>query len=328
MAVALVSLDLRRKSFIADGKPADHAQDILARRSASFDLDKTIFKTLDSALTRIVQKDRLNIEVFWSDAAAHRILGRFASIPAALPHDQPILEFMQNDCSFVTEHADGSFMDHLQFCYEYSAAHFCGHSPRVMFLHSIMGVGTNYFPMDVTLIPKLQTLVTEAEMSHIEAFPSVLRLLLHGPLVQELTYAPNLSELRRVKFHRVIDNFELSMDADAFWIQLNYQLVHLLDFLPVANWCDHQDNTFLVPFAALHAILVQSDRLLAHVDFDLTPAERSPDAAPPMTLGGFIVTMLPSRVKRAIARKSIAKFSAAISHSLSYTIEWDARCRL
>ena len=41
----------------------------------------------------------------------------------------------------------GSFLDHLQFCYEYSAAYFKQHSPRVLFLHSILGVGTNIFPM-------------------------------------------------------------------------------------------------------------------------------------------------------------------------------------
>ena len=45
------------------------------------------------------------------------------------------------------EHADGSFMDHLQFCFEYSHAHMAGVSPRILLLHSIMGVGTNHFPL-------------------------------------------------------------------------------------------------------------------------------------------------------------------------------------
>ena len=43
-------------------------------------------------------------------------------------------------------------MDHLQFVYDYSSNYFQGHSPRVLLLHSIMGVATNIFPM-VNLSP-------------------------------------------------------------------------------------------------------------------------------------------------------------------------------
>jgi len=312
--------------MIASAKPVDHAQDVLARRSNTFDLDKTIFGSLDGTITRIVQKDRLNVEVFWSDRAAAQIAASFTSIPKAIPHDSAILEFMENDCNFAMEHADGSFMDHLQFCYEYCAAHFREQSPRVLLLHSIMGVGTNYFPMEVSLVPRLQELVTDSEMRHIEAFPSVLRLLLHGPLLKELQQAcqtKGCDRLKSVRFHRVIDNKELLMDAETFWVQLNYQLIHLLDFLPVANWSDHEDNTFFVAFKPLFEVLFSAGRLTAHVDFDLTPAERSPDACPPITLGSVIDKLLPSKMKRQMASKAIARFSGKIDHSLDYSIEWD-----
>jgi len=77
-------------------------------------------------------------------------------------------------------------MDHLKFCHDYSVYNAPGISPTPLFLHSIMGVGTNFFPMTVDLIPKLKTLVTELEYKQIEAFPSVLRLVLGTNLLDDL----------------------------------------------------------------------------------------------------------------------------------------------
>ena len=121
-------------------------------------------------------------------------------------------------------HAVGSFLDHLQFCFEYGSVHYKQHSPRVLYLHSIMGVGTNLFPMPLSKVRsspparsasklrlavalassqslllalsggqpdhshaydgcskvgKLRALISEFEMTHVEAFPSILRLLNH-----------------------------------------------------------------------------------------------------------------------------------------------------
>ncbi|CAE7234232.1 ANK3 [Symbiodinium pilosum] len=121
------------------------------------------------------------------------------------------------------EHADGSFLDHLQFCYEYCAAHFEGHSPRVLFLHSIMGVGTNYFPMKLDLVPKLQTLVSDEEFKHIEAFPSILRLMLHFDFIQELESQGPVrlaSAFDGVSFRRVIDNKQLGKQSLSMYFVL------------------------------------------------------------------------------------------------------------
>ena len=52
--------------------------------------------------------------------------------------------------------------------------HFKDHSPRVLLLHSILGVATNYFPMKQELLPKLQGMLTDFENTHVEAFPSIL----------------------------------------------------------------------------------------------------------------------------------------------------------
>mmetsp|Transcript_9493 Transcript_9493/g.12411 ORF Transcript_9493/g.12411 Transcript_9493/m.12411 type:complete len:92 (+) Transcript_9493:2-277(+) len=78
-------------------------------------------------------------------------------------------------------------MDHLYFVADYGYVHYKEVSPRVLFLHSIMGVGTNIFPMDAEKIPKLKSMLTSFEYKHIAAFPSFIRLITHNKLLPELT---------------------------------------------------------------------------------------------------------------------------------------------
>jgi hypothetical protein len=61
------------------------------------------------------------------------------------------------------------------------------YSPRVLLLHSIMGVGSNFFPLRDDQLPKLRSLVTDFEYRQIEAFPTILRLVNAGPLIRELS---------------------------------------------------------------------------------------------------------------------------------------------
>ena len=91
------------------------------------------------------------------------------------------MQFLVTECDFNVEHADGSFLDHLYFCFEYSVQHYPRHSPLVMLLHSILGTGTNTFAMTADKIPQLRPLMTPWEWTQVEAFPSVLRLLYAGP---------------------------------------------------------------------------------------------------------------------------------------------------
>jgi hypothetical protein len=58
-----------------------------------------------------------------------------------------------------------------------SAVHYPGHSPNVLFLHSICGVATNLFPMDPSKLPVLAAILSPEELTQIQAFPSMLRLL-------------------------------------------------------------------------------------------------------------------------------------------------------
>lgn len=77
-------------------------------------------------------------------------------------------------------------------------------SPRILLLHSILGVGTNCFPMRIEKLPTLASLLSETEMLHIEAFPAVLRLLVRGPLIDELErIADEGKEIEKISFYRV-----------------------------------------------------------------------------------------------------------------------------
>ena len=48
------------------------------------------------------------------------------------------------------------------------------------------------------------------------------------------------------------------MSAPDLWIQLNYQLIHLVDFLPVSNWSVHADDTAFIVFRDLYDLLTQA----------------------------------------------------------------------
>eukprot|EP00913_Durusdinium_trenchii_P022282 g20935.t1 len=310
------TLDLRRKAQISRGKPTDHAADVIVRPSRTFDLGKTIFRNLDSTIARLATKDRMGIEVFWSDEVARKIEADFQALPEAPKHDQALLDFMKNDCDFA------------------SLAHFKNRPPRVLFLHSIMGVGTNYFPMQVEKLPKLQALLSEedwpmdvldSEFKHIEAFPSILRLLINFDLVQEFLDAGPAKVAENfdgIKFHRVIDNKsldkfypakKLSLDADSFWVHLNYQLIHLMDFLPIADWQARMDDTYMDLFLVLFEFMKDAGKLQAHVDLDLGPVENPTGNSTPTTLVGFLMNrVVPSSLKRRVRKKEIVKYSTEV----------------
>jgi len=176
--------------------------------------------------------------------------------------------------------------------------------------------------MEVAKIPQLQALLTPFEFEQIAMFPSILRAFYHGPLRQELQSAPTerLQRLQSVECHRVIDNATILMDAEAFWTQLNYQLVHLLDFLPVASWKLQAGDSFLDNFTALHGILTRAGKLSCHVDFDVTEGQSTKAGQPPLTLSSFLRGVLPSSVQLGMVRNQIGDFSRKIGHSLEYKL--------
>jgi len=165
-------------------------------------------------------------------------------------------------------------------------------------------------------------MLSEFEFQHVEAFPSILRLLSAGQIVQELINCiDNLHALKKITFHRVLDNEIIFMDADNFWIHLNFQLMHLLDFLPVACWGVNWDEPLMQVFLELFSLLKKADRVQANVlDVQIDPEARL-DGQPTRLLD-TAVRYVPSRVKRHLASKSIADFSKAIGHSLKYELQF------
>ena len=84
-----------------------------------------------------------------------------------------------------------AFLDHLQFGYIFCAIHMPQHSPLPMFLHSIMGVGTNLFPMQLEQQDRLASFLSQDELDHISVFPTALRLINGGMLLDRLEKMSN-----------------------------------------------------------------------------------------------------------------------------------------
>ncbi|KAL3915686.1 MAG: hypothetical protein SGPRY_007121 [Prymnesium sp.] len=335
------SHSLARKQMLASAGPTDNAENIHSSFvDPSFDLDHTIFTTLRSLLKRALTTARLNVRHEWKDQAAREVETIYASLIKPPPADDTALfKFMAEECDFGMEHADGSFMDHLHFCHEYSLLHFAQlhlislappmdkslafqASPRILLLHSILGVGTNCFPMRIEKLPTLASLLSETEMLHIEAFPAVLRLLVRGPLIDELErIAEEGKEIQKISFYRVIDNGHYSLSGEELWTHLNFHLIHALDFLPVLAWKEtkHSDFMFHI-FTRLYAIITRAAKLQAHINFDLSWERESIPGTRTTDLTHYLVDQIPSWVTLKAARKTIEEYSAAVGHNLDFTI--------
>jgi hypothetical protein len=315
----------QRKAAIARGAALEHTGKVLIAPIPNFDLDRTIFKTLEGRAARFVMSTRVGKEARWDAATTQTVQAEYQA--ARMAHPLPevsaeLMNFLVSECDFNVEHADGSFLDHLYFCFEYCVQHYPQHSALVMLLHSILGTGTNTFAMTADKIPALRPLMSSWEWTQVEAFPSVLRLLYAGPLRQELrNNAHRVHAMASISFHRVIDNAPITMNAEDFWVALNYQLIHLVDFLPAANWSMHQNDTSFILFRDLYDLLEVSGRREAIVGYTPASAHRKSDGEP-QGLGEWLTTLIPVRVSERMAAKSVARFSERIGHSLDYRITW------
>mmetsp|Transcript_96031 Transcript_96031/g.200601 ORF Transcript_96031/g.200601 Transcript_96031/m.200601 type:complete len:365 (+) Transcript_96031:104-1198(+) len=313
-------MDVKRQAAIAHGEAIDHCGCCIEAEDPAFNLDSTIFFSLKGKIPRAFMRKQLARTPHWSDEVVQAIKVQYEAIPKAPTVPKPILSFMLNECNFKMEHADGSFMDHISFCHDYCAEYYKGHSPMVLLLHSIMGVGTNVFPMDATKIPALQKLVSTEDFKHIEVFPSVLRLLVAGDMLEELRaqVLKGGRKLSQITMRRVIDNKEVKIDAETFWVHLNYHLIHWVDFLPVADWPLRISEPLFQGFLELRDFLEAANQLRATVNLgSMCGAAPSQEA--------LLATARKSawpRVKKSMQQKSIRKFSAAIGHSLEYSLQY------
>lgn len=316
---------IQRKAAIAHGAALEHTGKVVIEPIPNFDLDRTIFKTLEGNAARYVMTTRVGKEARWNTQAAQTVQREYAAARAAhaLPSVSPaLMNFLVSECDFNVEHADGSFLDHLYFCFEYSVQHYPRHSPLVMLLHSILGTGTNTFAMTADKIPALRPLMTPWEWAQVEAFPSVLRLLYAGPLRQELREnAHRADAIGSIAFHRVIDNAPITLSGEDLWIALNYQLIHLVDFLPAANWSSHQNDTSFIIFRDLYDLLGLAGKREAVVGYTPSAGPRTSEGES-HGFGEWLTTLIPVSVSERMAAKSVARFSERIGHSLDYTISW------
>lgn len=315
----------QRKAAISTGTVRDHAGAVTVRPIEDFDLDRTIFQTLEGRIQRFVMRTRVGKEVEWHADAAARVQREYDTACARgplPPVDPGLLEFMVEECDFDVEHADGSFLDHLYFCFEYSAAHYPEQSPVIMLLHSILGTGTNTFAMTADKIPALRALVGQQEWVHIEAFPTVLRLLYDRPLRRELREnLDRIDSLRAIRFSRVIDDAPIEMCAADLWVALNLQLIHLVDFLPVANWTAWKADTSFILFRDLHDLLERAGRMQARVHY--RPGAEAPGLeGEVLPLGGWLTSRIPVAVSERFAARSVRRFSEQIGHDLGYELLW------
>jgi len=318
------TLNLQRKAAIARGGAFDHAGRVRVERMANFDMSRTIFGGLEG-LARKFMNEKLAKEPVWDAPTATEIETAYAQSESAQPAptiDQRLIDFMIDECDFSMEHADGTFLEHLVFCHHYAARYYPEHSPNVALLHSILGTATNTFAMNAAKIPKLKALLTDFEAIHVETFPSTLRLLYNNGLLEELEQnIHRLGDLKALHCYRVIDNEPLTIDADNLWINLNYHLMHFVDFMPSANWSTHRADPLLQMFEKLSRLLDRAGQRQAHVNVSF-PAAKSATVGEARTLFGRVTGLLPAAVTLKLARKSIQDYSARAGHNLAYQLDW------
>lgn len=318
------ALNLQRKAAITGGGAFDHAGRVRVERMTDFDMKRTIFGALEG-VPKMFMEEKLAKEPVWDDTSAAEVEQAYVDAEAARPApkiDQRLVDFMVEECDFSMEHADGTFLEHLVFCHDYAARHYPEHSPNVALLHSILGTATNTFAMDAAKIPKLKALLTDFEALHVEVFPSTLRLFYDAEFLDELeANLHRIDDLESLELHRVIDNEPLTIDAENLWINLNFHLMHFVDFMPAANWSTHSADPLLQMFERLSTLLDRAGKRQAKVDVTF-PSEKVAPVDETRTLFGRLTGLLPASVTLKLAKKSIREYSEKAGHDLSYRLVW------
>lgn len=319
-----VVLSPQRKTAITAGGAFDHVGRVRIKRMADFDMSRTIFGGL-TGIARKFMDEKLAKEVVWDAtdvAQVDQAYDRFEAERPVAPIDQRLIDFMNTECDFSMEHADGSFLEHLVFCHHYAARYYPEHSPNVALLHSILGTATNTFAMKADKLPRLKSLLTPFEATHVEAFPSILRLLYNSELLEELqSNMTRIDQLKAVRFNRVIDNEPIEITAQNFWINLNYHLMHFVDFMPGANWATHRADPLMQMFEAVSDLLDRAGQRQAEVKVSF-PTSKAAPVDESRTTFGRVTGLLPGSFTLKLARKSINAYSEQIGHSLDYQLDW------
>ena len=314
----------QRKYTLIHGTCKDHAGSVQITPIKDFDLDATIFKTLSGKLPRLFIKAKVAKKVQWQREAAERIGQEYHEMKKSFDTpcvDEKLLQFMTEECDFSVEHADGSFLEHLAYGYEYALRFYPQHSARVMLLHSILGTGSNTFAMEASKIPSLQKLLTKFEFTHIAAFPSFLRLMYEPTFFATILNNKDMIDTYQgIRFHRVIDNLVIELSIEDLWIQLNYHLIHMIDFLPVANWQTHQSDPLIQICIQLIEFLDIMGKRQVQIVFPFPSSQFTRPVQEVLSMGSRLSNWIPASLKMKLATKSIRKFSDKIGHSLHFEL--------
>ena len=76
-----------------------------------------------------------------------------------------------------------------------------------------------------------------------------------APLVRDYPRLPEITP------NVCLDNAEVHLSSEQLWAHLNYQLIHLIDFLPATAWQVTFNDYFAVFFVRLHALLQRAGKL-------------------------------------------------------------------
>lgn len=321
------SMDVRRFDILTNAGPMDFRGTVHEVTDDDLDWNATIFYTVKDPQVTEKLKQRFGQKPYWPDSVIREACDRAAHLPPRQYFPAPnILDFIMTNCEYKNEHADGSFTDHLSFCSEYCARYFPGASPNVLFLHSICGVNTNLFPLEVSKIPRLEPILTAHEYLHIQAFPCMLRLLFSTLMDElfDLQPAKNLRGISITAFHGA----KITLEGDDFWGHLNYHLIHMLDFLPTQQYdLFATQDAFTRLFIRLHEFLRNEGKLWADVRLDRLGRVPGMSASGETLPTWDYITSRFSRDQTELNHErfceTLREYSKAIDHDMGYKLHWE-----
>ena len=97
------ALTLQRKAAIVAGGAVDHAGRVQVVPIQDFDMQKTIFGSLQGMIPRTVMHDKLAKEPIWNDFAAKAVELSYGEVTATAPEPEvnpDLISFMHAECDF------------------------------------------------------------------------------------------------------------------------------------------------------------------------------------------------------------------------------------
>jgi len=315
-----IPYSLKRKASVVNAGPVDHAGELMlqsTKTAVASPVDRSTGVLPSSIDTYITYMQR---KITWKQEASALIMKSFDTLPQRNNNNETLMNFMMKcDCLDQPHGTGETFMRHLQVCHDIAYFHYPFESPRVLLMHSFYGFGgVNYFPMpSYTLDSVLPSLLTPREYLHVQAFPSLQRML--DPLLTELSaHLSSLHEVMSITFSRLPDNKKLAMTVEDLWTALNYQLIHLIDFFPVQCWAIantlESEDYFVTTFSRLHGLLNSTGQLRARIGLSRSlNANASCPSAPAALREGRDLFLLQFQ-------KPLAEVSAAIGHDAGFRL--------